>query len=178
MKRARAVVFVARCAGAATAAYGAAHLPGLPEALWATMSAIIVSQEHLSETRSSFTGRILGTLLGMGVTIAVNTAASRMAVTMSVQMAIAIALCACVASWFPSLRVAMWTCPLILLTADPSVSIVTVALRRGSEVTLGAIVGWLFHWVAEVAVDALETAMARRRSLCPAGLAAGRRCPR
>ena len=41
MKRARAVVFVARCAGAATAAYGAAHLPGLPEALWATMSAII-----------------------------------------------------------------------------------------------------------------------------------------
>ena len=43
MKRARAVVFVARCAGAATAAYGAAHLPGLPEALWATMSAIIVT---------------------------------------------------------------------------------------------------------------------------------------
>jgi hypothetical protein len=30
-----------------------------------------------------------------------------------------------------------------------------VALHRGSEVILGALVGWIFHWLAEVVVDAL-----------------------
>jgi len=35
---------------------------------------------------------------------------------------------------------------------------VVVALRRGSEVILGAIVGWAFHWIAEVIVNALEHA--------------------
>ena len=49
----------------------------------------------------------------------------------------------------------MWTCLIILLTAEPSVPIILVALRRGGEVFLGAIVGWVFHWGAEIAVDAL-----------------------
>jgi hypothetical protein len=31
-----------------------------------------------------------------------------------------------------------------------------VALRRGSEVLLGAMVGWIIHWGAEVVLDALE----------------------
>lgn len=36
--------------------------------------------------------------------------------------------------------------------------VVLVALRRGSEVILGAIVGWAFHWIAEVIINALEHA--------------------
>jgi hypothetical protein len=67
------------------------------------------------------------------------------------------------ASEFPKLRVAMWTCPIILPTAQPSVPIVLVALRRGSEVLLGAIVRWIFHWGPEVVVEGLENRALNKR---------------
>ena len=154
-KSIRAIAFILRCSGAATVGYELASSLGLHEALWAAMSAVIVSQEHLHETRSTLVGRIFGTVLGIGVTVGVSEAASRIAASTAVQMAVAVAICALIVREFPALRVAMWTCPLILLTAQPSTPIVLVALRRGSEVFLGAIVGWVFHWGAEVVVDAL-----------------------
>ena len=156
-KSIRAIAFVLRCSGAATVAYELVFFLGL-QGLWAAMSAMIVSQERLHETRSSLTGRILGTLLGIGVTVAVNEIASRTAISTAVQMAIAVALCAVVVRELPKLRVAMWTCPIILLTAQPSTPMLLVALHRGSEVILGAIIGWIFHWFAEVVVDALPDA--------------------
>jgi uncharacterized membrane protein YccC len=155
-KSIRAIAFILRCSGAATVGHELASSLGLHEALWAAMSAVIVSQEHLHETRSTLVGRIFGTLLGIGVTVGVSEAASRIAASTAVQMAVAVAICALIVREFPTLRVAMWTCPLILLTAQPSTPIVLVALRRGSEVSLGAIVGWIVHWGAEVVVDPLE----------------------
>ncbi|HUB14130.1 MAG TPA: FUSC family protein [Acetobacteraceae bacterium] len=163
IKRINAVTFVIRCAGGATGAYETASLLGLPEPLWAAMSALIVSQERLAETRSSFIGRILGTMLGIAVTVAVNEATSGTGTPIVAQMAVAVAICACVVHWIPSLRVAMWTCPIILLTAQPEAPIVVVALRRGSEVILGAFVGWAFHWIAEAIRGALENAEAASR---------------
>lgn len=154
-KSIRAIAFILHCSGAATVGYELASALGLHEALWAAMSAVIVSQEHLHETRSTLVGRIFGTLLGIGVTVGVSEAASRIAASTAVQMAVAVGICALIVREFPTLRVAMWTCPLILLTAQPSTPIVLAALRRGSEVFLGAIVGWVFHWGAEIAVDAL-----------------------
>jgi len=153
-KAVRAIAYVLRCSGAATLAYELVFFLGL-QGLWAAMSAMIVSQERLHETRSSLTGRILGTLLGIGVTVAVNEIASRTAISTVVQMAIAVAICALVVRELPKLRVAMWTCPIILLTAQPSAPMLLVALHRGSEVIVGAIIGWIFHWLAEVGVDAL-----------------------
>lgn len=153
-KTARAIAFILRCSGAATVAYELVFFLGL-QGLWAAMSAMIVSQERLHETRSSLTGRILGTLLGIGVTVAVNEIGSRTAISTAVQMAIAVALCALVVRELPTLRVAMWTCPIILLTAQPSAPMLLVALHRGSEVILGAIIGWTVHWLAEIVVDAL-----------------------
>ncbi|MGO9359642.1 MAG: FUSC family protein [Xanthobacteraceae bacterium] len=147
-KRTGAIAFVARCSGSATVAYELASFLGLPEALWATMSAVIVSQEQLHETGSSLTGRVLGTLLGIAVTVSVSGIASRMAVPIVAQRAVAVGVCALVAREFPKLRVAMWRCPIILLTAKPSIPVVAVALSRGSEVILGAVVGWIFHWAA------------------------------
>jgi uncharacterized membrane protein YccC len=155
-KSIRAIAFILRCSGAAAVGYELASSLGLHEALWAAMSAVIVSEEHLHETRSSLLGRIFGTLLGIGVTVGVSEVASRLAASTTVQMVVAVGICALIVREFPKLRVAMWTCPIILLTAQPSVPIVLVALRRGSEVLLGAIVGWIFHWGAEVLVDALE----------------------
>jgi uncharacterized membrane protein YccC len=154
-KSIRAIAFILRCSGAATVGYELASALGLHQALWAAMSAVIVSQEHLHETRSTLVGRIFGTLLGIGVTVGVSEAASRIAASTAVQMAVAVGICALIVREFPKLRVAMWTCPIILLTAQTSAPIVLVALRRGSEVLLGAMVGWIFHWGAEVVVDAL-----------------------
>ena len=91
-----AVTFVIRCSGAATVALELAFLLELPEALWAAMSAVIVSQEQLHETRSSLAGRILGTLLGVGVTVAVGKFASWTATSTVLQMTIAVAICALV----------------------------------------------------------------------------------
>ncbi len=62
----RAIAFVLRCSGAATVAYELASSLGLHKALWAAMSALIVSQEQLHQTRSSLGGFISGTLLGIG----------------------------------------------------------------------------------------------------------------
>jgi uncharacterized membrane protein YccC len=160
----RAIAFILRCPGAATVGYELASALGLHEALWAAMSAIIVSEEHLHETRSSRLGRIFGTLLGIGVTVGVSEVSSRLAAPTTVQMVVAVGICALIVREFPKLRVAMWTCPIILITAQPSVPIVLVALRRGSEVLLGAGVGWMFHWGAEVVVDALENRADRRRA--------------
>jgi uncharacterized membrane protein YccC len=155
-KSIRAIAFILRCSGAATVGYQLASALGLSEALWAAMSAVIVSEEHLHETRSSLLGRIFGTLLGIGVTVGVSEVASRLAASTTLQMVGAVGICALIVREFPKLRVAMWTCPIILLTAQPSTPIVLVALRRGSEVLLGAMVGWIFHWGAEVVVGALE----------------------
>jgi uncharacterized membrane protein YccC len=68
----RAVAFVARCSGAATFAYLLAIWVGLPNSLWAAISALVVSQEQLSETQSSLAARILGTLIGICVAVAVG----------------------------------------------------------------------------------------------------------
>jgi hypothetical protein len=56
----RAVAFVARRSSAATFAYLLVIWVGLPNSLWAAISALVVSQEQLSETRSSLAARILG----------------------------------------------------------------------------------------------------------------------
>ena len=156
-KRTRALAYVVRCSGSATVAYELTSLLGLPEGLWAAMSALIVSQEQLHETRSALTGRILGTLVGMAVTIAVSEVTARVAAPTAVQMGLAVGIAALVAREFPKMRVVMWTCPIILLTTQPSGSIFITALRRGGEVILGALVGWVFHWAAETVVDRLAT---------------------
>ncbi|GLR56772.1 FUSC family protein [Rhizobium indigoferae] len=155
----RTLVFIARCSAAATAAYELALLLGLTESVWAAMSAVIVSQERLHETHSSLKGRIFGTLLGIVVTIIVSEVAARQAASVALQMAVSVAICALIAREFPALRVAMWTCPIVLLAVRPSVPIVVVALHRGSEVILGALVGWVFHWGAETLVDAVIRTM-------------------
>jgi hypothetical protein len=152
MRTIRGFAFVLRCSGAAAMGYQLACSLGLHEALWAAISAVVVSQEYLHETRSSLAGRIFGTLLGIGITVAESQAASHAAVAIVVQMSIAVAICALVVRRFPTLR----DVDLPDHSAeDPSVGADRPgALHRGSEVILGAIVGWIIHWVIEVVVDA------------------------
>lgn len=151
----RGIAFAARCSGAAALAYQSAIWVGLPHSLWAAMSAIIVSQERLADTRSSLTARIIGTLIGIGVAVGVNAAASRLDANLTVQIAAGVAICALVARRYPTVRVCMWTCPIVFLTAEPSVPTSMVALWRGSEVILGALIGAALHWFTEGVIKAL-----------------------
>jgi len=154
----RSVAFIVRCSGAVTVAYLSASWLGLQESMWAAMFALIVSQERLYETRTSLADQVLGTLLGIAVAISVSAAASRFAVVVVAQMAVAVAIAAMITHKFRKLRPAVWTCPIIFLTAQPDMPMVMVAFYRASEVMLGAVIGWVFHWAAEVAVDALAGA--------------------
>ncbi len=151
----RMFAFVVRCSGAATVAYALASLLGLPQAVWAAISAIVVSQDQLQDTRASLTTRILGTLFGVVVTVVVSALGSEIALPAAAQMTTAIAVTALVAYSFPNLRVAMWTCPIVLLTTPPEVPIAVAGLHRGGEVVLGAMVGGVFHWAAEFVVGRL-----------------------
>jgi uncharacterized membrane protein YccC len=160
-KRLRALAFVVRCSGAATAAYELASGLGLAQATWAAMSALIVSQERLHETRTFLTGRILGTVAGAAVTIAVSEITSRAAASIAVQLTLSVAICALLVREFPNLRVAMWTCPIILLPAQAATPIMLAAISRGGEVILGALVGFGFHLVAEQLVNTIIGARLR-----------------
>ena len=151
----RGVAFVARCSGAAIAAYLAASWVGLPHSVWAAMSAIIVSQERFEDTRTSLATRVIGTLIGIGVAIGVNTATAPIGLGLTEQIAAAVAICAMAARSRPALRVCMWTCPIVFLTAEPGVTTAMVGLYRGSEVILGALIGAVLHWLAEAIIEAL-----------------------
>ena len=148
----RTIAFVGRCSGAATVANIAATWVGLPHSVWAAMSALVVSQERLSETRSSLRSRIIGTLIGIVVAVAVNVLTSPRGVGVAGQIALSVGICALVAHEFPKFRVCMWTGPIVLLTADPSISTPIVGVYRGSEVILGALIGGAFHYIAEALV--------------------------
>jgi hypothetical protein len=80
-------------------------------------------------------------------------------------MAAAVALAALVVRVFPTLRAAMWTCPLIFLTAEPSRPMYMIAVYRGTEVILGAVIGWVFHYTAGMVVDTLTCCGRALRSL-------------
>ena len=148
----RALGFVVRCSGAATCAYLATAWVGLLHPVWATMSALVVSQEKLADTESSFKGRIAGTLIGIGAGVMAHIAAPHLAIGMAGQIALSVGACAVVARTHPTMRVCMWTGPLVLLTAEPALPITQVALYRGGEVLLGALIGAAFHWLAEKTV--------------------------
>ncbi|MBS1188018.1 MAG: rane protein [Burkholderiaceae bacterium] len=142
------LIFVARCAISATAAYLIADFIALPYPVWASMSAVIVSQERLNDTTSSLQGRIAGTIVGVCVALAVNLATSAVA-GMAWQIMLAVGICAAIAGRYPSFRVCLWTAPIVLLTENASMPIAWAGFYRGSEVILGSIVGGAFHLLAE-----------------------------
>lgn len=109
------------------------------------MSALIVSHEKISSTRAQVTGRIAGTVIGAIIALLVYRLG--MSLPATIQLAIAVGICALIASGRPTLRVCLWTCPLVLLTASPSESPEVAALSRTAEVLLGALIGGALHYL-------------------------------
>ncbi|WP_337268476.1 FUSC family protein [Oryzifoliimicrobium ureilyticus] len=148
----RDIAFVLRCSGAATVGYLVAQTAGLPHPVWAAMSGIIVSQEKLGDTRQATIGRFIGTLLGVSIAVMIGTLFDRIGTDVAVDIAVAVALAAVAARRYPWIRVCMWTCPIVFLTATPGVPLWEVGASRGAEVLLGGIVGAVLHFVAECVV--------------------------
>lgn len=105
------------------------------------MSSLIVSQESLDQTRHTIVGRIAGAV----VAVLVGEVANQAGVGTALQIAAAVGLCALFAKGRPSIRVCLWTCPVVLLTISPGSSVAHAGLMRASEVILGALVGGLIH---------------------------------
>lgn len=141
--------FVARCTLAATLSYFFAASVHLPHPVWAPMSALIVSQESLKETRNSVLGRFVGTLLGLVVALAVNQLGILIGTSPTLQIAVAVAICATCAKERPSIRVCLWTAPLLLATTTAATPPEATALFRGCEVVIGAAVGGVLHFAEE-----------------------------
>jgi uncharacterized membrane protein YgaE (UPF0421/DUF939 family) len=152
----RLIGFAARCSGSAVLAYAVARALGLSFPVWALVSAIVVSQEQLAETWASTGRRVAGTVLGAAVAVAVNAALSPLAAGVSVQVALAVAICAAITHRYPVMRVSMWTCAIVLLTARPPDPLYLTGFYRGSEVILGGLIGATLHQLTEKLLDFLD----------------------
>ncbi|MDB5774901.1 MAG: rane protein [Herbaspirillum sp.] len=158
------LAFAARCAAAGALSYLLATGVGLPHPVWASMSSLVVSQESFDATRHSIVGRVVGTIAGAVVAILVSEVAHQVGVGTAPQIAAAVGLCALFARGRPSIRVCLWTCPVVLLTASPGSSIEHAGLMRGSEVILGALSGGLIHWLMHWMRGSAIAVRQRRRS--------------
>ncbi len=143
------IAFILRCSSSTTLAYIVAQYFGLPYPVWAAISAIVVSQEQFSETRLSIIRRFMGTIIGILIGIAVHSLVTPFSAPMALQIGLSVALAAPIAYGRPAFRAALWTGPIVLLTATPDVSILFIGLHRGCEVVLGGVMGGGFHFVAD-----------------------------
>jgi uncharacterized membrane protein YccC len=149
----RHFAFVLRCSASATLSYVVSVFAGLPHPMWAPMSALIISQDRLHDTRASLSSRILGTLVGITSAVVVDAVGRLCGLSMAGEVFLAVAICACCVRIQPATRVCMWTAPIVLLTPDAGTSISEVALFRGAEVLVGCLVGAALHFAAEQVVD-------------------------
>lgn len=154
-----AAAFVLRCAGAAVLALLIATWIGLDHPVWATVSALVVSQDRLGDTRRTLGWRLVATAVGIGMAIAVGSALA--GAGPGVMLGVVVALCAGLTRWRAELRLSMWTAAIVLLTVSPGQSIADAGLARGVEVLIGGLVGAALHHLAEMVVRVV----ARRRML-------------
>ncbi|MBB3809179.1 FUSC family protein [Pseudochelatococcus contaminans] len=148
--------FVLRCSLAAMASYELALMVGLHHPVWASVSAVIVSQASLNETQNAVLWRLAGTMTGIVVAVAVGTALAALSVDIAVQIGCGVALCAAGVRRWPDLKVAMWTVPIVYLSDNQHMPIAEAGFWRGVEVGLGGLVGAALHWLAEAVASRLH----------------------
>lgn len=142
-------VFAIRCFVVVWGSYALALAVGLPYPVWAPISAIIVSQETMGDTRTTLIRRIIGTLLGVVITVLINLLAEPLNIELGLQAAISVGICAIIAFERPNFRTALVTGPILLLTTPPNDPMVMVGFYRGMEVIIGGLVGGGVHILAE-----------------------------
>ena len=141
--------FVLRCILAAEGAYLVALELQLPHMIWAPVSALIVMQDSVRDTRNSVYARLLGTLIGILVAVAVYELSLLIKINMGMQLAIVIAITAVCAKKWPPIRVCLWTSVMVLMGGSLEQDVPQGAFDRGVGVALGAVVGSLVHRLDE-----------------------------
>ncbi|BCI71162.1 hypothetical protein SUS17_634 [Sphingomonas sp. S17] len=143
----RAAAFVIRCTGAAVLALVVADALHLDHPIWASVSALVVSQEKLGDTNRTLAWRVVATLIGVAVATAVALVMPGAGpVTM---LAVAVGLTAAIARLRVDLRAGMWTSVIVLLTVPPGGTVPASAMARAQEVLLGVAIGAALHWIAD-----------------------------
>jgi Fusaric acid resistance protein-like len=137
--------FVLRCSAAASLAYGLATLVGFQHPFWAPIEALVVSQEGIGDTLDSIYGRLVGTLIGVMVALLAGIFGRMSGLPLMLQIALSVTVCALATFGRPTIRVCLWTCPLILVTAPSPGTTELAGLIRVSQVLLGAMVGGIAH---------------------------------
>jgi len=118
--------------------------------VWASMSALIVSQDRWQDTELSLQQRIRGTFLGVSISLAVNLIAMTLGTSTTIQLIIAVAICAAIARVDRSVRVCMWTCPIVLIPGQAGANpVIVVGLYRAIEIVVGCLVAAGFHLLTE-----------------------------
>ncbi|MET4897155.1 FUSC family protein [Sphingomonadaceae bacterium jetA1] len=143
----RAAAFVIRCTGAAVLALVLAKWLHLDHPVWASVSALVVSQEKLGDTHRSLNWRVLATLIGVGVALAVALAMPWAGP--EGMLAVAVGVTAAIARFRSDLRAGMWTSVIVLLTVPPGGTVPASAMARAQEVLLGVAIGAALHWLAD-----------------------------
>jgi len=118
--------------------------------VWASMSALIVSQDRWQDTELSLQQRIRGTFLGVSISLAVNLIAMSLGTSTTIQLVIAVAICAAIARVDRSVRVCMWTCPIVLIPGQAGANpVIVVGLYRALEIVVGCLVAGAFSLLTE-----------------------------
>jgi hypothetical protein len=166
--------FVLRCSAAASLAYGLAVLVGFQHPVWAPIEALVVSQESIGDTIDSIYGRLLGTLIGVVAALLAGIFGRMGGLPLMLQIALSVTVCAVATFGRPTIRVCLWTCPLILVTA-PSLDTTELAgLIRVSQVLLGAMVGGIAHVLDQRAWHGWNILSSRSAKLAPSGQSASK----
>lgn len=152
--------YAARCVTAAAAALVVARLLGLGHPVWAIVSALVVSQQQIADTRRSLGGRVIGTMIGVLTGLAAGTVVAALPDPQLSGVVMATVVCAIIARRYPAWRACLWTAPIVLLTATAAEPLVRTAFHRAAEVLLGGAIGAATHELATWA----GAVIARRRS--------------
>ncbi|MBY0429040.1 MAG: FUSC family protein [Alphaproteobacteria bacterium] len=147
------LVFSIRCFVVVWGSYALALAVGLPYPVWAPISAVIVSQEQFTETRTTLIRRVIGTICGVAITVIINMLATPFGIGVGMQAALSVGICAILAYGRPNYRTAMVTGPILLLTTPPTDPMILVGIYRGTEVIIGGLVGGFVHVLAEKGLE-------------------------
>jgi uncharacterized membrane protein YccC len=130
-----------RTTAGALITYAVAVGLGLPQAVWAVITALVVMQVSVGATIGAGIDRMTGTLGGAVVGALVAAVQPRLGLPDYLALALAVAPLAAVAAVRPRLRIAPLTAAIILLAAPPDVPASVAALERIFEIALGTAVG-------------------------------------
>jgi uncharacterized membrane protein YccC len=150
------VAFATRCSAGAIISYLLASSIALQHPVWAAMSSLIVVKDDERATQHAALVRVLGTCAGIAISVLVASLPVPASMPIAVDIGVSVALCAALTHRYPSMRVAMWTAPLVYLSQAPGTDLWHSGLWRGLEVLLGAAIGAGLQWASTRAIKIFE----------------------